>query len=247
MTRPRGELTTYHVRGRHATDWANPTRSPASDWLPPYQYRVERSLVCVEGLGRISQLGLTQDIIMGSCVFQCCVPHQWIAQWQVGLVFVYCDGVSCRVSAAWHSCVAAHLSKYKQAPPRYDLRCLKVTLNPKQTNKQTKSLCSFLHSIGKAVGCIKQIQEQDAVDPDSDRRSQQVGLHTHSHSSRSQWMSKQALKNIVFFKHLGAVHNYQHFHKCTKGTLFLKVYNNKKCVLNISKNSSFLVIYSWNQ
>ena len=24
--------------------------------------------------------GLTQDIKMGSCVFQCEVPHQWIAQ-----------------------------------------------------------------------------------------------------------------------------------------------------------------------
>ena len=46
--------------------------------------------------------------------------------------------VSCPVSAAWHSCVAAHWSKYhcyKQAPSRYDLRCLKATLNP---NKQTK-------------------------------------------------------------------------------------------------------------
>ena len=28
MTRPRGELTTYRARGGHATDWANPTRSP---------------------------------------------------------------------------------------------------------------------------------------------------------------------------------------------------------------------------
>ena len=26
MTRQRGELTTYRARGRHATDWANPTR-----------------------------------------------------------------------------------------------------------------------------------------------------------------------------------------------------------------------------
>ena len=29
---------------------------------------------------------------MGSCVFQFDVPHQWIAQPQVGPVFVYCDG-----------------------------------------------------------------------------------------------------------------------------------------------------------
>ena len=36
--------------------------------------RVERSLVCVEGRGRISQSGLTKDIKMGSCVFQCNGP-----------------------------------------------------------------------------------------------------------------------------------------------------------------------------
>ena len=80
-----------------------------------------------------------QHIKMGSCVFHCDVPHQCIAQWQVGPVSVYCDGVGCRVlclytvtgwgvvscvcilwpgwvscsvSAAWHSCVATHWSKY---------------------------------------------------------------------------------------------------------------------------------------
>ena len=54
-----------------------------------------RSLVCVEGRGRISRSGLTQDIKMGSCVFQCDVPHQWIAQRQVGPVAAYCDWVGC--------------------------------------------------------------------------------------------------------------------------------------------------------
>ena len=60
------------------------TTIPASD---------ERSLVCVEGRERISRSGLTQDIKMGSYVFQCDVPHQWIAQRQVGPVSVLCDGV----------------------------------------------------------------------------------------------------------------------------------------------------------
>ena len=67
-----------------------------------------------------------QGIKMGSRVFQCDVPHQWIAQRHVGPVSVYWGGVSCPVSAAWHSCVAAHWSKYhyyKQALLRYDLRC----------------------------------------------------------------------------------------------------------------------------
>ena len=34
---------------------------------------------------------------MGSCVFQCDVPHQWIAQRQVGPMSVYCDEVGCHV------------------------------------------------------------------------------------------------------------------------------------------------------
>ena len=45
----------------------------------------------------ISRSGLTQDIKMGSCVFQFGVPHQWLAQRQVGSVSVYCDGVGCHV------------------------------------------------------------------------------------------------------------------------------------------------------
>ena len=69
----------------------------ASDWLPPYQHHVERSLMCVECRGSISRSGITQDIKMGSCVFQCDVPHQWIAQRQVGLVSVYCGGAGCHV------------------------------------------------------------------------------------------------------------------------------------------------------
>ena len=39
---------------------------------------------------------------MGSCVFQCEILHQWIAQRQVGSVFVYCDGVGCHVLCLRH-------------------------------------------------------------------------------------------------------------------------------------------------
>ena len=78
--------------------WEQYTFYGASDWLPPYQYhKVERSLVCVEGRGRICQLCLTQDIKMGSCIFQCDLPHQWIAQRQVHPVSVYFDRVGSRV------------------------------------------------------------------------------------------------------------------------------------------------------
>ena len=44
---------------------------------------------------------------------------------QVGPVSVYCDGVGCPVSVAWHSCVASHWSKYhcyKRASSWYDIR-----------------------------------------------------------------------------------------------------------------------------
>ena len=101
--------------------------------------------VCVEGRGWISRSGLTQNIKMDICVFQCDVPHQWIAAstatGRPRVWILWRGGVSCPVSAAWHSCVAAHWSKYhcyKQAPSRYDLRCLKAPLNPnKQKTKQT--------------------------------------------------------------------------------------------------------------
>ena len=69
-------------------------------FLPPKQQ--QRSLVCVEGQGRISWSGLTQDIKIGSCVFQCDVPNQWIAQRQVGPVSVYGEGVGCNVLCLWH-------------------------------------------------------------------------------------------------------------------------------------------------
>ena len=42
----------------------------------------------VPGVCVCERSGLTQDIKMGSCVFQCEIPHQWIAQPQVGPVTV---------------------------------------------------------------------------------------------------------------------------------------------------------------
>ena len=60
--------------------------------------------MCVEGRGRISRSGLTQDIKMGSCVFYCDVPHQWISQRRVSPVSVYCDGVGFHVLFLYTSC-----------------------------------------------------------------------------------------------------------------------------------------------
>ena len=41
-------------------------------------------------------------IKLGSCVFQCDIPHQWIAQRQVGPVSVYCEGMECHVLRLRH-------------------------------------------------------------------------------------------------------------------------------------------------
>ena len=63
----------------------------------------------MEVRGKISWSDLTQDIKMGSCVFQFDVPCQWIAQRQVGPVSVYCDKMGCHVLClytvtGWVSC-----------------------------------------------------------------------------------------------------------------------------------------------
>ena len=76
--------------------------------------------MCVEGRGKISRSGLTQDIKMGSCVFQCDVPHQWIAPQQVGHVSVYCDGMGCHVLRLRHDIsVWQHIGKSITATSRH--------------------------------------------------------------------------------------------------------------------------------
>ena len=96
----------------------------------------------MEGRGRISRSGLTQGIKMGSCVFHCDVPHQWIAQWQVGPMSVYCDGLWCHVLCLRHG-ISVWQHIVTTATSRHccdDLRCLKATLNPnKKTNRQTST------------------------------------------------------------------------------------------------------------
>ena len=84
----------------------------------------------VEGQGRISRSGLTQDIKMGSCVFQCDVPHQWIAQRQVGPVSVYCDGVGCRVLCLRHGIpVWQHIGQSTTAIIRHRDDMIKILSN----------------------------------------------------------------------------------------------------------------------
>ena len=85
------------------SQWLRYTFYRASHWLPLYLHnKVERLLVCAEGWRRISRLDLTKDIKMSSCVFQCNVPHQWIAPRQVGRVSVYCDWEGCHALSLPH-------------------------------------------------------------------------------------------------------------------------------------------------
>ena len=64
-----------------------------------HHHKAERPLVFVEGRGTISRSIRNQDIKMGSCVYQCDVPHEWIAQPQVSPVYMYTvtglDAMSC--------------------------------------------------------------------------------------------------------------------------------------------------------
>ena len=82
-----------------------------SDWWVNYSPYLQ---------GRISRSGLIQDINMGSCVFQCDVPHQWIAQRQIGPMSVYCDGVGCHVLCLRHGIpVWQHIGKSTTATSRH--------------------------------------------------------------------------------------------------------------------------------
>ena len=74
----------------------------------------------MEGRGRISRSGLTEDIKMGGCVFKCDVPHQWIAQRHIGPVSVYCDGVGCHFLCLWHDIpVRQHIGQNITASSRH--------------------------------------------------------------------------------------------------------------------------------
>ena len=128
-------VTDLHTTGPgFKTRWVWYTFYRASHCLPPHQHKVERSLVCVEGQGRISWSGLTQDIKMGSCVFQCDVPHQWIAR-QVGPVSVYCH-----VLCLWHGIPVWHHvgeSTIATSKHRTSRQCCDMTSDV-DPNKQTK-------------------------------------------------------------------------------------------------------------
>ena len=107
--------------------------------------------VCVEGRGRISRLGMTQDIKRSSSLSQSDVPHQCIPQHQVGpgVCILWRDGVLCPVSESSYSCVAAHWSVnhcFKKAPSWHDLR-RSSDVKPKQKKALIDAVKTFSLSI----------------------------------------------------------------------------------------------------
>ena len=79
------------------------------------------------------------DIQIGSSIFQCDVPHQWITQRQVVPVSVYCDGVGCHVLCVWHGIpVWQHIGQSTNVTSRHCRNMttdVKVKLNPNKTNR----------------------------------------------------------------------------------------------------------------
>ena len=77
---------------------------------------------------------------MGSCVFQCDVPHKCIAHTQVGPVSVYCDGVWCHVLCLQQGIpVWQHIGKstmLQVGTVAIWPQMFKSDVKPKQTNKQ---------------------------------------------------------------------------------------------------------------
>ena len=100
---------------------------------------------------RISQSGLTHDIKMGSCVFQCDVPHQWIAQRQVGPVSVYCDGMGCHVLWLRHGIsVWQPIGQNSTATSRHR-RDMTSDVKPKQTKNLVWQKCKNTLDIASVV------------------------------------------------------------------------------------------------
>ena len=119
----------------------------ASDWRPPHHHHKFSIRWCVwkveEGFSNRVWPKTSKLVAVYSSV-----TFHINAQQQVGPVSIlWWVGVSCPVSAAWHSCVATHWLKYhcyEQTPSWYDLRCLKAMVNPNITTNNIynhKMLC----------------------------------------------------------------------------------------------------------
>ena len=73
---------------------------------------------------------------MGSCVFQCDFPHQWIAQRQVSPVFVFCDGVGCHDLCLRLGIPVLQLIGQRTTTTNRQRHDMTSDIKPKQTNKR---------------------------------------------------------------------------------------------------------------
>ena len=72
------------------------------------------------GVPSLNDLAVEGTLNTTNQPFQCDVPHQWIAQRQVGPVSVYCDGVGCHVLCLRHGIsVWQHIGQSTTATSRH--------------------------------------------------------------------------------------------------------------------------------
>ena len=75
-------------------------------WLPfnKWHYNSIQHILalCVRGQECHFSVVPNKDINIGSCGFQCDASNQWIAQREVGPMYVDCDGMGCHVLCLRH-------------------------------------------------------------------------------------------------------------------------------------------------
>ena len=105
----------------------------STELLTEYQHN---SIIELNIAEKISRSGLTQDIKIGSCVFQCDVPHQQIAQQQVNPVSVSFNWLGCYVLRLQHGIsVWQHIGQSTTATCRH---CCNRTLGDKAMSNPNK-------------------------------------------------------------------------------------------------------------
>ena len=132
--------------------------------VSPYQHlEVERSLVCVEGRGRISRSGLTQDIKIGNCVTV-----------YSGVTFHINGCVLCLYTVTWWgimSCVCGVVFMCSSTLVKIPLlqagtvviwpQMFQSDVKPKQSNKQTDTC--FLCIWGRCHRRVSQHKNENAT------------------------------------------------------------------------------------
>ena len=126
------------------------SRSQKTEWVKPNSHDIINQITRIDGgLGTLYtshyKIGYSIHAIVKNgrpqayCVFQCDVPHQLIAQRQVGPVSVYCDGLGCHVLCLRHGIsVWQHIGQSTTATSRHRRDMTSdVSKRSSNPNKQT--------------------------------------------------------------------------------------------------------------